>query len=166
MKSTNQEQARAIKLCEVLGGMGFDLTHADSLDIVSRLQSNSDGKTPSAVNSNDQQIAERLLSEMLDAITELDYKKFTRRMEKEVLETFTKKRFLRSMRNLSEDLGPYVCRKYLGTVHGGHYSAPVDKHPGKIRHIWRGVYENYETFITVGIFVKDGVPHVGGINFR
>jgi len=166
MKSTDLEKAHAVKLSEILGGLGFDLKPADSLAIVSKLEGYSDRKANTSIVSEEQQIAEQIMGEMLDAISELNYKKFTKRMDKEVLETFTEKQFLRSMRNLSEDLGPYVRRKYLGTVNGGHYSVPVDKYPEKKRHIWRGVYENFETFITLGIYIKNGVPQVRGFNFR
>lgn len=166
MKFKNQEKARAIKLSAALGSLGFDLKHADSLDIISKLEGYSDRPANTSIVSKEQQIAEQFLSEMLDAISELNYKNFTNRMEKEILETFTEKHFLRSMRNLSEDLGPYVYRKYLGTINGGHYSIPADKYPKKKRHIWRGVYENYETFITLGIYIKNGIPLVRGFNFR
>jgi hypothetical protein len=166
MKYTDQEKARAIKLSALLDGLGVDLKQADSLDIISRLEGYSDQKADSKNICAKQQIAERFLSEMLDAVSELDYEKFTRHMDQKVLEEFTKKHFLRAMRNLHDDLGLYVCRKYLGSVKGGHYSLPVDKYPGNVRHIWRGVYRNHEVFINVGIYIKNGKPCVSGMHFR
>lgn len=166
MKSTDLVKDRASKLSNVLGGLGFDLNYSDSLKVISKLDSNSNHGADTGRISEDQKIAEEFLEEMLDAKSELNYAKFTQRMNPEILEEFTEKRFLRAMRNLREDYGPYVNRHYLGAINGGHYSEPVSKYPGKVRHIWRGVFENQEVFITVSIFIRDGVPRVGGILFR
>ncbi len=165
MKTVDQADASAIKLSGVLGSLGHDLKHVDSLEIISKLRSDPGWNSNTESVSKEQLIAEQCLDELLEAKSELNYAKFHARMDKEILDNITEKRFLRSMRNIREDYGRYVSRQYLGIVNNGHYSEPQDKYPGKVRHVWRGVFEKQERFITMGIYFRDGNPHVSGIVF-
>ncbi len=166
MTSTDPAKARAAKLSNVLGGLGYELDHTKSIDIISKLESSLRWDAQLSDISEQQKIAEQYLDEMLNAKAELSYAKFTQRMTENLLEHFSEKRFLRSMGYLREDLGSYVSRKYLGAIDAWHESEPGDKHTKKTRHIWRGVFEKHEAFMTVGIYTKDRVQYVSGFNFR
>jgi len=166
MKTSDRVNARALKLSNVLNGLGHDLKHSDSLDVISKFEGSSHWNEHLSTISEQQRVTEQYLDEILAAIAELDHAKFTRRMNEELLEEFTEKRFLRSIGYLREDLGCYVSRKYMGFINGAYLIESVNKNPDKIRHIWRGVFEDHEVFITLGIQMKNGVQYVRGFNFR
>jgi len=166
MKSTTPARAHAAKLSDVLGGLGHELSHTDSFEIISKLESNLRWDARPSDIGEQQKIAEQYLDEMFDAKAALSYEKFTQRMTENLVEHFSEKRFIRSMGYLLEDLGPYVSRQYLGAVDAAHEREPGDKNTKKIRHIWRCTFEKHESFLTVGIYTKNAVRYVSGFNFR
>jgi len=166
MKSSNELEARASKLLEVLSGYGHQINHSESLEVVARLHGCADSTKEDTKWSGDRRyLAEQYLDEMLAAKEELDYAKFTQRMEPETLEEYTEKNFLRSMKNIGEDLGNYVSRKYFGQMDGQRVHAIQGKYPENVRHVWRVTFEHGVTIIYVGLFRRNGKDHVNEILF-
>jgi hypothetical protein len=101
-------------------------------------------------------VAEKYLTEMLEADRTDDYEAFIRRFDKIDLEGFDKDIFLNDTEQMQEDLGAYKSRFYLGSLKG----FKEDKYPRCLRFVWRAIYEKNEALIVVGIHEKDGVWYV------
>jgi len=166
MKSSNELVVRANKLLEVLGGYGYQINQSESLEVIAKLRGCADQtKADTKVNGDRRQLAEQYLDEMLTAKEELDYAKFTQRMEAETLEEYTEKHFLRGMKNIGEDLGNYVSRKYFGQMDGQRVHAIQGKYPENVRHVWRVTFEHQVSIVYVGLFRRKGKDHVNEILF-
>ncbi len=101
-------------------------------------------------------VAEKYLTEMLEADRTGDYEGFIRRFDKADLEGFSKDIFLKDTEQMREELGVYKNRLYLGSLNG----FKDDNHPKSLRFVWRGIYEMNEALIVLGIHEKDGVWYV------
>jgi len=98
-------------------------------------------------------IAERYLSDMLEADRTGDYEGFIKHFDKADLDDFDESIFLKDVELMREDLGTYKDRSYLGSLNG--FKTP--NHPNCLRFVWRAMYEKNEALITVGIHEKNGV---------
>ncbi len=167
MKSKDEIKTSAVHLRDLLDTLGIQLKHSESLEVISKLEGYPDWNTHTADISKQQQMAEQYLDEMLEAHSELNYAKMTKRMNKEDLEEYTEKEFLRHHADLNEDLGPYINREYLGSIDGVPFYEPAEKKfPEAIRHVWRGVFEQHEVFIHVGIYTENGLRCVHEASFK
>ena len=109
--------------------------------------------------------AEQYLDEMLAAEGDDDYAAFTRRFEQKDLEDYGESRFRKDMYAIREDFGEYRDREYLGSLKGFVDADQPDRHPGGVRHVWRGIFEKNETVIVVGLHERDGTVHVNEIMY-
>jgi hypothetical protein len=166
MKSTDEIKASAVHLRNLLDALGIQLKHSESLEVISKLEGFPDWNTHTAYISKQQQMAEQYLSDMLEGHSELNYTKITKYLDKECLKDVTEKEFLREHSDLKEDLGPYVSREYLGSIDGGPFTEPQERYPEAIRHVWRGVFEQHEVFIHMGIYTENGARRVGEVGFK
>jgi len=166
MKSTHEIKAGAVQLRDLLSGLGIQLKHSEALEVLSKLEGYPDWNTHTAFISKHQQMAEQYLDGMLEGHSELNYAKMTKHLDKEGMEEFTEKEFIRTHSDLNEDLGPYVSREYLGSIDGGPFTDPVERYPEAIRHVWRGVFEQHEVFIHVGIYTENGARVIGEAGFK
>ncbi|WP_028470469.1 hypothetical protein [Neptunomonas japonica] len=101
-------------------------------------------------------IAEKYLSQMLEADRTSNYEAFIERFDKTDLEDFNEDVFLHDTKLMREDLGAYKSRSYMGSLKG----FKVDQHPKCMRFVWRAIYDKNEALIVVGIHEKDGVWYV------
>ncbi|NRB39962.1 MAG: hypothetical protein HRU20_16085 [Pseudomonadales bacterium] len=101
-------------------------------------------------------VAERYLTEMLEADRIGDYEGFIKRFDKIDLGGFDKDIFLKDTELMREELGVYKKRFYLGSLNG----FKDDDHPRCLRFVWRAIYEKNEALIIVGIHEKGGVWYV------
>jgi len=86
-------------------------------------------------------------------------------MEAETLEEYTEKNFLRGMKNIGEDLGKFVSRKYFGQMDGQRVHAIQGKYPDNVRHVWRVTFEHQVSIVYIGLFRRNGKDHVNEILF-
>jgi len=165
MNSAVVVKARATKLRQVLGSLGHQLKHTESLEVISRIEGYADWNTRLADIGDKQQLAEQFLDEILEAESELNYSKFVRRREQRYILNLTETHFNRMVRDIREDYGSYLSREYLGSINS---EIPVnaERFPENIRHIWRGVCEKGEVLIILGIYKRDGKHYVSRINYR
>lgn len=166
MKSTDEIKASAIDLRDQLSVLGIHLKHSESLEVISKLEGYPDWNTHTAYISKHQLMAEDYIIEMLEGHSELNYAKMIKHLAKEGIDEMTEKEFLRVHTDLNEDLGPYVSREYLGSISGNPFYEPLEKYPEAIRHVWRGVFEQHEVFIHVGIYNENGKRRVGEAGFK
>lgn len=117
-------------------------------------------------NEKMQSIAEQYLDEMLAAEATDDYELFVKRFEKQGIVDFGESKFKKDMYAIREDLGNYRGREYFGSLKGFNNVDNPDRHPGCVRHVWKGIFEKNETIITVGIHERDGVFYVNEIMYR
>lgn len=101
-------------------------------------------------------IAEKYLSEMLEADRISDYDAFIKRFDKSDLAGFVKDIFLADTIKMHEELGAYKNRLYLGSLNG----FKDTNHPNSLRFVWRAIYEKNEALIVLGIHQKSGVWYV------
>ena len=113
-------------------------------------------------------LAEEILDEMIQAEREgqEDYELFVKRFDKDTLNDFGPSRFKKEMMCIHVDLGVFKSREYLGSLKGHVDPDYPDKHPECIRYIWRGISEENETLITLGIHKQDGEYFVNEIMYR
>ncbi len=104
-------------------------------------------------NQDELKIAEEYLSEMLEADREGDYQKFTERFESVDSSEFNEDIFLSDVKQMSEDLGQYKKRIYLGSLK----TLNMNGAEKSLRFVWRGFYEKNEALIVLGIHRKDGI---------
>jgi len=166
MNTIDSVKVRASKLREELDAMGHELSHSESLEVVSKVEGFPDWNTHTANLSKQRELADQYLDELLEAEKEVSHAKFTRRFEQQYIINFTERNFQRQMRNMQEEFGAYVKRMYLGCLKGEAESELRDRHPGLVRHIWRGIFERAELFLIVGIYHKDGTHYIANANFR
>lgn len=98
-------------------------------------------------------IAERYLTEMLEADRTGDYEGFIKYFDNADIEDFDEEIFLKDVALMREELGAYQDRSYLGSLNG----FKTESHPKCLRFVWRAMYEKNEALITVGIHEKNGV---------
>jgi len=101
-------------------------------------------------------IAEKYLSEMLEADKSMDYAAFVERFDSIELDGFTEDVFLSDIERMREDLGAYKERYYLGSLQG----FKSKQHSKCLRFVWRAVYEKNEALIVLGIHEKSGAWYV------
>lgn len=167
MKSKDEIKASAVHLRDLLDALGIQLKHSESLEVISKLEGYPDWNTHTADISKQHQLAEQYLDEMLEAHSELNYAKMTKHMSKPGLEEYPEKEFLRTHSDLNEDLGPYINREYLGSIDGvPFYESQEKRFPEAIRHVWRGVFEQHEVFVHLGICTENGVRCVREATFK
>lgn len=80
----SENQARAAKLCDALGELNIQLDQSECVEILSQLESDFDRNTQEVGIRSDQLQAEQFLDEIIEALLEADYEKFTRRFEKKI----------------------------------------------------------------------------------
>lgn len=165
MKSAAEVKARATKLRQVLGGLGHQLKHTETLEVIAKIEGYADWNTHAADISAKQKLAEQFLDEILEAESELNYAKFVKRREERYLPNFTERDFNRAVRNLNEDCGACVNREYMGSIHDI-LADVTGRFPGNVKHLWRGVCEKGEVFIVLGIYQRDGKDYVSHVNYR
>lgn len=165
MKSTVQAKARAGKLRQLLEDLGHQIKQSESLEVISKIDGYRDWNTYVADIDEKQKRAEQFLDEMLEAASELNYQKFTKRWEEKYLAMFTERQFNRSVRDISQDCGSYLTREYLGCV-GDIHAHKAENFPENEKHIWRGVFEKGELLVVVGIYRRDGTHYVSQMRYR
>ena len=101
-------------------------------------------------------IAEKYLSEMLEADRTTDYAAFIERFDGIGLDGFNENVFLSDIECMREDLGVYKERYYLGSLQG----FKNKRHSKCLRFVWRAVYEKNEVLIVLGIHEKSGIWYV------
>lgn len=102
------------------------------------------------------EIAEKYLTEMLEADRLGDYEAFIQRFDSDDLEDFTENIFQKDIELMREDLGVYKNRSFLGSLKG----FKSENHPGCLRFVWRAAYEKNEALVILGIHEKNGVWYV------
>lgn len=102
------------------------------------------------------EIAEKYLTEMLDADLAGDYKGFIKYFDKSDIEEFKESDFLKDVKHMKEDLGAYKNRTYLGSLN----DLKREDNSRCLRFVWRATYEKNEVFITVGIHQINGTWYV------
>ena len=102
------------------------------------------------------EIAEKYLTEMLEADRVGDYEAFIKRFDSADLEDFSENTFLKDIELMREDLGVYKGRSFLGSLNG----FKSESHPRCLRFVWRATYEKNEALIILGIHEKNGVWYV------
>lgn len=158
MHTAIQAKAQATKLREILGGMGHTLKHSQCLEALSRVEGFSDWNSHTAQISNNQQRAEKFLSEILEAEAEVNYAKFMQRWEKIYHVAYPEHRFLRHCRNDAEELGKYVRREFLGCAVP--HEHPDGLYPNRVKYIWQSHYEHDEAILALSIYSKGGTHFI------
>ena len=102
------------------------------------------------------EIAEKYLTDMLDADLAGDYKGFIKYFDKSDIDNFKESDFLKDVKQMKEDLGIYKSRTYLGSLN----DLKREDQSRCLRFVWRAVYEKNEAFITVGIHQVNGAWYV------
>lgn len=101
-------------------------------------------------------IAERYLDEMLAAEAAGSYEAWTARFQQRDLVDFTEDVFKAEVEEMSEEVGRYQSREYLGTLKG----PDGEDYPQSIRFVWKAAFEKMESVIVVGIHKVDDTWHV------
>jgi hypothetical protein len=101
-------------------------------------------------------IAEKYLSEMLEADRTTDYAAFIERFDGIGLDGFNEDVFRSDVEHMREDLGAYKERFYLGFLQGFKNKL----HAKCLRFVWRAVYEKNEALIVLGMHEKNGTWYV------
>jgi len=166
MQTADEVKVRATHLRESLEALGHPIKHGQCLDVISKLEGYTDWNAYTADISVNLNRAEQFADEMLQADAEGSYEKFTQRFEEKYLFDFTKKRFLRDVREMKEEFGNYISRDFLGCLAGDTHPENMAKYPQEQRYIWRAVYEKKEVLMTACIYCKDGTYHVSGFHCR
>lgn len=102
------------------------------------------------------EVAEKYLTEMLEADRAGDYDAFIKRFDSADLEGFNKDVFLKDVELMREELGVYEDRVFLGSLNG----FKSEDRPGCLRFVWRAIYEKNEALIILRIHEKNGEWYV------
>ena len=106
-------------------------------------------------NQEELKIAEKYLSEMLNADQSGDYASFIKRYET-VDSGFSEDVFIKDVEAMKDELGAYKERVYLGSLNCSGKGSPQRS----LRFVWRGIYEKSEALIVLGIHQNAGVWYV------
>lgn len=152
-------EVRATKLRKVLNGLGHQLDHSDCVDVITKTTTNPQVHHPAENAGTDLLRAEQYLDELLVAVSELSYRKFTQRFEEKYLVLFTERDFKLEIPDTFNEFGSYVRREFLGSLNG--FNVPGDdRHPNEIRYFWRCFFEKNEALIMVCIYRKHGTYYI------
>ena len=165
MHTTTQVKAYASRLRDVLSDMGHEIKHSQCLEVISSIEGYPDWNTHTAELKKRQEIAEQYLDEVLESEEEASYEKFTRRCEKKWIVSFTEAEFLRDLRDIREDYGNYVRRKFMGCV-AAEKRKRDPRTENMVRYVWRGIFDKNEVLITMGIYLKDGTYYMDGCGYQ
>ncbi len=156
MRSLEEVKFRAAKLRKILRASGCDLKHSEAIEVIAKIDGHADWNAYAAFIKKNLDIAELYLDEMIEAENSGDYEKWIQRREKQYLGNFNERLFRRDLEDITDELGEYVSREYLGSITGYENSALEDRYPKAVRHLWRGVFDKNETLITCGYYYKNG----------
>lgn len=164
--ATTRANTRAAKLRDELGKLGHQLSQSDSQTVLARAESYPHWKTLAHDFDEQRLKAEQYLDEIFEAGAELSREKFVRRTEPEYSINYTERDFRNSVREIQEELGSVITREYWGCLTGPIISDVDDRYPSLVRHIWRGVFEKGEVYVTLGVYPKNGTYYVSSVNLR
>jgi len=166
MHTANSVKARATKLHEVLGTMGYTINQAQCLDVVSYIEEQSECNTRTTTISDSQGIAEQYMDRIVEAFMEQNYEKAMQFYEEKFLVHSTEKGFRRDVLNSYEDLGAYVRREFLGSLRGESYPDEADTYPDHVRYVWRGIFEKNEGLLILGLYLKNDTYYTSDISCK
>lgn len=99
-------------------------------------------------------IAEAFLDGMLEAERLKDFNAWARHWDKEDLKGLNEEVFQNDLRKMSDVLGAYHHREYLGVYEGRRDEVPKDA--VRLKFVWRMVYEKNEALSVIGIRNANG----------
>ena len=102
------------------------------------------------------EVAEKYLTEMLEADRIGNYEAFIKRFDSADLAGFNEIIFHKDIELMGKDLGAYQNRTFLGSLKG----FKSESRPRCLRFVWRATYEKNEALIILGIHTKNGVWYV------
>lgn len=105
-------------------------------------------------------IAEKYLTETLQADRDGNYEGFVKRFDKRDIEGFSEEVFFKDVELMRDELGTFISRSYLGSLKGFR----DENHPDSLRFVWRATYEKTEALITVGMHKIDEVWYLNENN--
>lgn len=100
-------------------------------------------------------IADKYLNEMLQADDTGNFELYTKRYEEKYLVNFSKDRFLDDIKEMQKRNGKNTGYEFLGTLRNSKFDN-LDIY----RFVWKGVYENRDAVIEMGVYEKNGNWHV------
>ncbi len=103
------------------------------------------------IKSEEYEVAERYLKEMLEADDTANFDLYTKRFEQKYLENFTQERFSNDIKHMHERNGMNTGYEFLCTMR----NASLDG-LDVFRFAWKGIYEKRDALIDLGIYKKDG----------
>lgn len=166
MKTANIVKARATKLHEILGSMGYALNQSQCLDLVFNIEKQPDYNTHTPPISKSRSTAEQYLDSVVEAFMEQNYEKATQYTEEKYLVHSTEREFRRDVLNTREELGAYVRREFLGSLKAETYPDEADTYPDHFRYVWRGIFEKNEGLLIMGLYLKNDTYYTSGISCK
>jgi len=108
----------------------------------------------------EQALADRYLQEMLEAERARDFTAWCARWDDEELEGFDEASFQQDLDEMSELLGPYRSRDYLGCLTPPAGTDPDEEELPRLRFVWKASYERGDAMFDVGIVHLNGAWRV------
>lgn len=105
--------------------------------------------------SEELEIAEKYLKEMLKADDAADFDLYTKRFESKYLEKFTKDRFQNDIEGMHQRNGMNKGYEFLAAFR----NEEIDGND-VYRTVWKGIYEKRDAVIDFGVYKKQDIWHV------
>ena len=99
-------------------------------------------------------VAEAFLDQMLEAEHVRDFTAWAKHWDLEDLKGLNEEVFQNDLKKMSDVLGAYRGREYLGAYEGRRDEAPTDA--VRLKFVWRMIYEKNEALSVIGIRNADG----------
>jgi len=166
MKTENNLKAKASRLHDILGEMGYPLSLSQCIDVMRDLKKQLNNKNDVSVSDESRSTAERYMNDMVDAFMTQNYKKATQYTEKKFRVHFNERGFNRDVQNSREDLGTYVGREFLGSLEAESHPEDENIYPEHMRYVWRGIFEKNEALMIMNLYKKEGNYYVSDTSCR
>ena len=188
MQAINNAERNSEKLYDILTSMDFDISQSQCSDVVSEMSKNQISEKVKNINVGCLDViaklegyegwsaykddiseniirVEQFVDEMIEGDAERSYEKFTQRFEEKYLVNFSRKKFLRDVREIGEEFGQYQNRQFLGCLTGDRDPVASAKYPHELKYVWRFVFEKKEVIGLACIYRKNETYYVSGFRY-
>lgn len=155
-------ETRAATLRGVLSEFGHELTQSACVEVISEVTRFPKYNSAAPNIIGDQNIADQFAGELLEAAGEINYEKFTQRMEDKYRIIYPERGFKRDMEGFDK-LGRYFRRELVGCVQCANRIGD-DRYGDQIKYLYSVFFEHSEELLLVGIYQKEGVYYLGDAN--